>query len=281
MSENRDLRARGLIFMTRLRRTIAFLAAGSLVALSLNVVTGSTAAAAPFGYAQLNSIQKRLASGLLTSELGDAQSLAKKAAPATEFKAATVSCTDHFGKNVKVNQNCLNVTDPDLQGRGQAQNETWAAVDPNNANHVIASYNDYRRGDGTCGVSYSQNAGKTWADTTTPNGFTRGTAFGAARQYWQAGGDTSVAWDSRGNAYLSCQTFMRGLAVSSNPDQSSAFYVYRSTGTHGASWNFPGRPVAEHNDVAGAGDFLLDKQLMTVDDHVGSRFRDRVYVTCT
>jgi len=59
--------------MTRLRRTIAFLAAGSLVALTLNVVTGSTAAAAPFGYAQLNSIQKRLASGLLTSELGGLQ----------------------------------------------------------------------------------------------------------------------------------------------------------------------------------------------------------------
>jgi hypothetical protein len=57
--------------------------------------------------------------------------------------------------------------------------------------------------------------------------------------------------------------------------------VFRSTGSNGASWNFPGRPVAEHNDVAGAGDFLLDKQLMTVDDHVGSPFRDRVYVTWT
>ena len=179
--------------MTRLRRTIAFLAAGSLVALSLNVVTGSTAAAAPFGYAQLNSIQKRLASGLLTSELGGAQAAARQAAPAGQFKATAATCADHFGSNVKVNQNCLNLTDPDLQGRAQAQNETWAAVDPNNANHVISSYNDYRRGDGTCGVSYSQDAGKTWADSTTPNGFTRGTAFGAARQYWQAGGDTSVA----------------------------------------------------------------------------------------
>jgi len=267
--------------MTRLRRTIAFLAAGSLVALSLNVVTGSTAAAAPFGYAQLNSIQKRLASGLLTSELGGAQAAARQAAPAGQFKATAATCADHFGSNVKVNQNCLNLTDPDLQGRAQAQNETWAAVDPGNASHVIASYNDYRRGDGTCGVSYSQDAGKTWADSTTPNGFTRGTAFGGARQYWQAGGDTSVAWDSRGNAYLSCQVFMRGLVASANPDQSSAFYVYRSTGTNGASFNFPGRPVVEHNDVVGAGDFLLDKQLLTVDNSKTSRFRDRVYVTWT
>jgi hypothetical protein len=267
--------------MTRLRRTIAFLAAGSLVAISLNVVSGSSAAAAPFGYQQLNSIQKRLASGLLTSELGGAQAAARAATPAGRFKPATTTCTDHVGNDVKVNQNCLNITDPDLQGRAQAQNETWAAVDPNNANHVIASYNDYRRGDGTCGVSYSQNAGRTWSDSTTPNGFTRGTAFGAARQYWQAGGDTSVAWDTRGNAYLSCQAFMRGLTASANPDQSSAFYVFRSTGTNGASWNFPGRPVVEHNDVAGVGDFLLDKQLLTVDNSRTSRFRDRVYVTWT
>ena len=113
-------------------------------------------------------------------------------------------------------------------------------------------------------------------------GFTRGTAFGgAARQYWQAGGDTSVAWDTKGNAYLSCQVFKRGDAVSNNPDESSAFYVFRSTGSGGASWNFPARPVAELNDVAGAGDTLLDKQYMTVDDQRGSPFQDRIYVTWT
>ena len=113
-------------------------------------------------------------------------------------------------------------------------------------------------------------------------GFTRGDRFGGvARQYWQAGGDTSVAWDTKGNAYLSCQMFIRGDAVSNNPDQSSAFYVFRSTGTGGASWNFPARPVAELNDIAGNGDALLDKQYMTVDDHKGSPFQDRIYVTWT
>src|SRR3954470_6818889 len=106
---NRDLRARGLNFMTRLRRTIAFLAAGCLVALSLNVVTGSTAAAAPFGYAQLNSIQKRLASGRLPSGRGGVQAAARPAAPTGQFKSTTATCTNHFGSNVKVNQNCLNI----------------------------------------------------------------------------------------------------------------------------------------------------------------------------
>src|SRR6185503_15721775 len=116
----------------------------------------------------------------------------------------------------KVNQNCQNVTDADLAGRAQAQNETWISVDPNSANHIVASYNDYRRGDGTCGASYSLDAGKSWADTTMPNGLSRGTTFGALREYWQASGDTSVAWDSRGNVYMSCQLFLRGLVASPN-----------------------------------------------------------------
>ncbi|HEY0534533.1 MAG TPA: hypothetical protein VGD29_23345, partial [Actinoplanes sp.] len=68
--------------MTRLRRTIVFLATGAMVAASLNVLTASTASAAPFGYAQLNSIQKRLASGLLTSELNRADRAAAPGAQA-------------------------------------------------------------------------------------------------------------------------------------------------------------------------------------------------------
>ena len=112
---------------------------------------------------------------------------------------------------------------------------------PERQARIVASQNDYRRGDGNCYTGFSGDGGATWTDSTPPMGFTRGDAFGGfARQYWQAGGDTSVAWDTKGNAYLSCQMFMRGTAVSNNPDQSSAFYVFRSTGTGGASWNFPG-----------------------------------------
>jgi hypothetical protein len=252
---------------------------------SVGVFSGSTAQAAPFGYAQLNNIQRRIVSGLLATELNPADpAVAARAAalPSARPAAAGAACTNRLGDNVKVNQNCLNLTDADLAGRGQAQNETWMAVDPTNANHLVTSYNDYRRGDGTCGVSYSLDAGRSWADATTPNGYTRGTAFGGkTREYWQSGGDTSVAWDSRGNAYLSCQVFNRGAGTSPNPDQSSAFYVYRSTGSFGASWNFTGHPAAENNDTAGTGAALLDKQLLTVDNSTTSAFRDRVYVTWT
>ena len=64
---------------------------------------------------------------------------------------------------------------------------------------------------------------------------------GFAREYWQGGGDTSLAWDTRGNAYMSCQLFNRGTAASPNPDLSSTFTIFRSTQNDGASWNFPGR----------------------------------------
>ncbi|MCU1680566.1 MAG: hypothetical protein JWQ81_1305 [Amycolatopsis sp.] len=271
--------------MTRHPRPRTYFALGVtlLTSAALGLFAVQAANAQPFGYAQLTKVQQRHVSGLLSTVLNgeDPATVHRQAVPGTAKPATAAACVNQFGANVKVNQNCLNVTDSDLQGRGQAQNETWAAADPNNADHVVSSYNDYRRGDGTCGVSYSLDGARTWADATTPNGFSRGGDFGAPREYWQAGGDTSVAWDSRGNAYLSCQVFNRGNGTSPNPDQSSAFLLYRSTGTNGASWNFTGRPVTTHNDTAGAGTFLLDKQLLAVDSNAHSPFRDRVYVSWT
>ncbi|MDQ6907418.1 MAG: exo-alpha-sialidase, partial [Chloroflexota bacterium] len=172
--------------------------------------------------------------------------------------------------------------DPDLQGRAQAQNETAIAQDPRHPDHLLASFNDYRRGDGNCYGAYSLDGGKNWTDTTIPMGFTRGAAFGgAAREYWGSGGDTAVAYDTKGNAYFQCQVFNRGKSTTSNPDASSAVYVFRSTGNFGASWNFPARPVIEFPDLTGKSGVLEDKPYMTVDDHVGSPFADRVYVTYT
>jgi hypothetical protein len=58
--------------------------------------------------------------------------------------------------------------------------------------------------------------------------------------------------------------------------------VFRSTGNNGASWNFPARPVAQSADPEGNGNTsFLDKQLLTVDAHVGSPFQDRIYVSWT
>src|SRR5207253_5908893 len=247
---------------------------------------------------ELNDIQERLLSGFASHELSSNGRGEPGAKPTDYFPRGSDGCPTNLSSNIKVNQNCLNLSDPDLQGRGQAQNEPSIAADPNQPNHIIASYNDYRRGDGTCGVSYSLDKGRTWNDATTPNSFTRnpvstGNTF--PREYWQAGGDTSVGWDSKGNAYLSCQLFKRGPATAGDPDRASGFFVFRSTQNSGASYNFPGRPVFQTGRQT---TFLPleDKQFMGIDNNPTAcasgtsvatpgasctPFQDRIYVTWT
>ncbi len=273
--------------MARSARVLTAVVAGSLAAAPL-VALLPHAQAKGFDLRHMPKIQHRLLSGPLAAVVDAAAGDDRNSGdgfsprPPAYYPTDTTGCTRNFGTNIKVNQNCQNLTDPDLQGRAQAQNETSIAQDGLHPQNLVASYNDYRRGDGNCYTAYSKDGGHNWADVTVPMSFTRGTAFNAtARQYWQGGGDTSVAWDTKGNAYLSCQVFNRGAAVSSNPDLSSAFYVFRSTHNAGASWNFPGRPVAESNDTAGAGLAFEDKQLLTVDNHKGSPYQDRVYVSYT
>ncbi|MBA3944249.1 MAG: exo-alpha-sialidase [Herpetosiphonaceae bacterium] len=262
----------------RFRPLIALAAVGVLLLQS----NTAPALATPVNYSTLTKLQHRLLSGLADLELNP-KTATTPIAPKNYYPHGTDdACAAKIGSTIKVNQNCLNLTDAGLEGRAQAQNETSIAVDPNNSSHLVASYNDYRRGDGNCYTAYSLDKGQTWNDSTVPMGFTSGAPFGGvSREYWTSGGDTSVAWDTKGNAYLSCQVFQRGLASTNNPDASSAFLLFRSTQNKGASWNFPGRYVVARNDVAGAGNTLLDKQLMTVDNHVGSPFQDRVYVTYT
>lgn len=276
----------------------------SVGAIAVAIVLTNSNAQATFNYAHLNKIQKRIVSQTLASALsspapgaapvqGGGGADGAPANPPSSFAAptATVSPTSYFpsangkcdtalGNNVKVNQNCLNLTDPNLQGRAQANNETSIAIDPSNPSHLVASDNNYIRGDGTCGAHFSLDSGKTWSDSMVPNSFTYGPS-GFARQYWQAGGDTSVAWDTRGNAYMSCQVFNRGTVASPNPDQSSAFVIFRSTLNNGASWNFPGRYTTVYFDPTGTSGVLEDKALMTVDNNVNSPYRDRIYVTWT
>lgn len=235
-----------------------------------------------FAASDLTTIQKRLLSGFVSFELDSSQSglHTNTATRGNYTPTSDDGCSQNRGDNVKVNQNCLNITDASLQGRGQAQNETAIAEDPFHPGHLVASFNDYRRGDGGCYGAFSRNDGQSWTDTTIPNGFTNGANFGGvARQYWQAGGDTSVAWDTKGNAYFNCQVFMRGPGTTNNPDLSSADYLFRSTGNGGASWNFPGHPAIETFTQNPA--VLEDKPYMTVDNHVGSPFQDRVYITWT
>jgi hypothetical protein len=299
----------------RVRLSVAVVCAGVLGGVGLLLMQSGASARAGISYAHLNKIQKRIISETLASALGPrSNGLRPRLAPNDEgggpdgapftppssfgsangtgspsnyFPTQQGQCSQTKGPDVKVNQNCLNLTDPDLQGRGQANNEPSIAVNPFNSRDIVASDNNYIRGDGTCGSHFSLDGGRAWADTTIPNGFTRGTApdgstTGFAREYWQAGGDTSVAWDTRGNAYESCQLFNRGTVASANPDQSSTFVIFRATQNDGASWNFPGRySTTVTFDTTGTSGVLQDKALMAIDDNKSSPFRDRIYVTWT
>src|ERR1700712_595544 len=121
--------------MIHVRRVIGVLCVGAL-AMGSTVLLGSDAAAGPFGYRNLNAVQQRHVSGLLMAELGPVVGPRL----ATPLRVGMTSpqipgvngCPVTRGTNIKVNVNCLNLTDSDLQGRGQAQNEPWIAVDPNN-----------------------------------------------------------------------------------------------------------------------------------------------------
>jgi hypothetical protein len=295
----------------KVRLSVAVVAAGLLFGAGLLLMQSHASARAGLNYKHLAKIQKRLISETLASALGPPRQGLKPrvvpqggdddngggdgaptnppasfgspsgtGSPSNYFPTQQGQCSQTLGQDVKVNQNCLNVADSPLQGRSQANNEPSISVDPFNSKHLVASENNYIRGDGTCGSHFSLDGGRTWADTTMPNSFTYG-ATGVPRQYWQAGGDTSVAWDTRGNAYESCQLFNRGSGTSANPDQSSAFVVFRATQNNGASWNFPGRYTTVFFDPAGAGTVLEDKALMAIDDNKSSAFRDRIYITWT
>ena len=276
---------------------VAGLAVAALVVLP--GTQGSVAATTPMTYDHLTKVQKRLLSGFASTEADVARgALQRQARRAPEqqlrrttprglpyyYPRSAAGCAYRFGSNVNMDTDCQNVSDPDLAGRAQAQNETYISEDHYQRGTLVGSSNDYRRGDGGCFGYWSHDNGRSWGDVAMPFSFTRGGAEydGALRQYWTAGGDTSSAFDTRGNAYFSCQLFNRGTPVTTNPDLSSALVVFRSTGNGGASYNFPARVVTQQPDVNGTGEEpFLDKQFLTVDQGNRSRYRDRVYVTWT
>jgi len=63
-------------------------------------------------------IQRRLLDGLADVELNPASAANRPAAMGSFARSGNDGCSARLQGNVKVNQNCLNISDPDLQGRG-------------------------------------------------------------------------------------------------------------------------------------------------------------------
>ena len=260
------------------------LIAGSVLVMVLFMMNGATATAA-----HPPKFLKPI-SGTVSVETGTTPTVGAHARSAPSG-AATLAptttsggCADHSATNVRVNQECTNQSAPGFVGRGSSQNETAVAVNPTNANNVIVSQNDYRNGDGACGVNFSADGGTHWGSGLAPVNFGRGFE-GGARHYWTSGGDTSVGFDSSGEAYLMCQLFERPSPTSDEGDQvpnagASAFEIFRSS-DGGASWSFPGNYVVKTAGAADGGLGLLDKEYMTIDSNASSPFKDRIYVAWT
>jgi hypothetical protein len=110
------------------------------------------------------------------------------------------------------------------------QNETAIAVDPNNAQRVVAAANDYvtrtwsctiagtpcsALGDGYSGTYYSNDAGASWCCTATDPAHLGTLIPGVDRLAggpYDAGGDPALAFDSHGTVYYAGLGFDRTSA---------------------------------------------------------------------
>ena len=173
---------------------------------------------------------------------------------------------------------------------GGIQNETAITVDPNNPNRIVAGANDYVTiswtckigatpcsavGDGYSGTYFSNDGGATWCCASKLDGSNLGTLIPGVEHLvggqYDAGGDPSVAFDSRGHVYYAGLGFDRTAPGST---------VAVNKGTFDAGGNLTwGAPVFINQTTASS--TLNDKPWIAVDSHTASPFRDRVYVTWT
>jgi hypothetical protein len=169
------------------------------------------------------------------------------------------------------------------------QNETSIAVDPNHANRVVASANDYvtrtwtcfiagtpcsALGDGYSGTYFSNDGGATWCCVSSDPAHL-GTLIPGVEHLtggiYDAGGDPSVAFDSRGNVYYAGLGFDRTAPPNT---------VAVNKGTFDSSGNLSWSEPTFINPTT-APSTLNDKPWIAVDHNPTSPFRDRIYVTWT
>ena len=169
------------------------------------------------------------------------------------------------GRNILVNQ--------DFNFR--AQNETSIAIDPNNPQHIVAGYNDYRAGWPIGGgFSTSFDGGKTWQDGLIT--FPALTSVEDIVEPPVGTGDPAVVIANDGTAYHSSIGFSATWCE-------NGVFVYRS-GDGGVSWWRPvvatGRGVVDYWPYATYCSVFLDKEYMAI-DNTGGPHDGRLYVTYT
>ncbi len=139
------------------------------------------------------------------------------------------------------------------RGCSTPQNETTVAVNPTNANNVVAGANDYRvccdftgLNDGTGWAYYSFDGGATWHNVLVP-GLTAETGGSGSFKRIDAAGDPAMAFGPDGTLYyanivFSRTSFASGVAVSTSHDG-------------GISWSTPNMV-----SFVDAGNYFNDKE---------------------
>jgi hypothetical protein len=221
-------------------------------------------------------------SGLIEEEAGEPETPPPgPTAPITPtfVLSSPLDGTSIVAPNVLVNQDTA----------AAPQNETSIAVDPNNANRIVASANDYvsrtwscaingtpcsALGDAYSGTYFSNNGGATWCCTSTDPAHLGTLIPGVTRLsggIYDAGGDPAVAFDSQGHVFYAGLGFNRTSAPNTVAVNKGTF-----DGAGNLSWD---PPVFINQTTSPA--ILNDKEWIAVDSHASSAFRDNVYVTWT
>ena len=151
------------------------------------------------------------------------------------------------------------------------QNETSIAIDPVNPLKAICSANDFGCGTGGIRYFYTTDGGSTWGNNCI--------ALPPNDNGWNQPFDPSVAYDSKGNAFI---CFGDYRSVSQGTAQ-NCIYVTQST-DGGITFNLPALVYADSQDaVSGSGGSqpFEDKMFIGCDTYSNSQYRDRLYVSWT
>src|SRR5436853_5794437 len=270
-----------------------------LILLSTAMITSLKPATASQTSYAINTLAGKLASvnntpGLLISLSGYLQQEADMSDQATSTVAAastnrpisptyvlnsTLDGTTVKSPDVTVNQDTAAAT----------QNEHTVAIDPNNANRIVAGSNDYvtrtwscmingtpcsSLGDGYSGTYYSNDGGQTWCCVATDPSHLGTLIPGVERLtggIYDAGGDPSLAFDSQGHVFFAGLGFDRTAAPNT---------VAVNKGTFDSEGALTWGPPTFINPT-NSPSTLNDKEWIGADTHAGSPFQDRVYVSWT
>ena len=199
---------------------VALGAVGAVTAVA-GFSTGNRAAEAARGPI-LTPFQQRLASGTLSRALNESSATAPaplRAQQQANGPTTDTGCPVNRGANVRVNQDCQNLTDPDLQGAARRRTRPRSRrtrTTPAHRRRLAERLPARRR---NCYTAYSADGGRDVGGLDAADGLhaRRRLRRRCRASTGRPAGTRRWPGTRKGNAYLSCLMFMRGAAVVQQP----------------------------------------------------------------